>query len=252
VTDGNSRKTPAPWLAGIIDTLVGARLLRRSTLPHRNRLAVILLDTAFETACRAFLRYCANIRLEDAHKNRDNLVKAVRAKLPEIDPAVWESIHYYYQEIRCDFYHHSAGKTITDEATLDYQETVEFVIDRAFDMRSGSVADMDAESAVFTKADGETSGTPSYALPLARLKDQTDKVLLAVSVLNPSKVGEVNEFLRREGDSLRLTGNEFTNTVARNTGSKRMFYFNKEFHRWELSGLGRYRLKQLAQGASDE
>jgi hypothetical protein len=58
--------TISPWLRGIIDTLVGARLISQSAIPHRNRLAVILFDSAFETSCRAYLTHKAKIKLSDS------------------------------------------------------------------------------------------------------------------------------------------------------------------------------------------
>jgi hypothetical protein len=86
---------------------------------------VILIDSAFETACRAFLQHKAKIKLGDSHKHRDNLISTMKSKLKEIDSEVWDNINFYYEEIRCDFYHQSAGKTITETAVLDYRDTVE-------------------------------------------------------------------------------------------------------------------------------
>jgi hypothetical protein len=88
-------KRLSPWIAGVVDTLVGARVILRTKIPHRNRLAVILMDTAFETACRAFLKHKMKITLSDAHRHRDHLVKAVRGNLRNIDNAVWDNIDYY-------------------------------------------------------------------------------------------------------------------------------------------------------------
>ena len=127
-----SGDTMSPWLRGVTDTLVGAELLRASAIPHRNRLAVILIDSAFETACRSYLQHKAKIKLGDTHKHRDNLISAMKSKLGGLDIAAWDSIDFYYEGIRCDFYHQSAGKTITDTALLDYRDPVEFVIDAAF------------------------------------------------------------------------------------------------------------------------
>jgi hypothetical protein len=92
-------KRISPWIAGVVDTLVGARVILGTNIPHRNRLAVILMDAALETACRAFLKHRKRIALSDAHRHRDNLVKAVRGNLKEIDDVVWESINYYYEVI---------------------------------------------------------------------------------------------------------------------------------------------------------
>jgi hypothetical protein len=93
-----AEETSRPWMAGIIDTLVGAEHLRRLTIPHRNRLAVILIDSAFETACRAYLKHVAHIKLQDSHRHRESLVKATKGKLKEVDKAVWGNIDFYYSE----------------------------------------------------------------------------------------------------------------------------------------------------------
>jgi hypothetical protein len=73
-------RTVSPWMRGVIDTLVGAELLRGSAIPHRNRLVVILIDSAFETACRAFLQHKEKIKMGDSHRHRDNLISTMRSK----------------------------------------------------------------------------------------------------------------------------------------------------------------------------
>ena len=115
MTDKSDTKI-APWIHGVVEGMAGALLLHESGFPQRNRLAVLLLDSALETAVRAFLRYKAKIRLTEAHKNRENLFKVVRSNLQTVDPEVWDTLDYYYQEVRCELYHESAGKTITNDA----------------------------------------------------------------------------------------------------------------------------------------
>lgn len=245
-----AKDTIRPWLVGVVDTLIGAEYLRRSEIPHKNRLAVILIDSAFETACRAYLRNVAKVRLQDSHRGRANLVKAVKAKLKEVDDAVWENIEFYYTEIRNDFYHESAGKTITDVAVRDYRDTIEFVIDAAFDVHVGAMVNPEVDVLIASSGpSGETSQTPK-PIRITDLDSPVDKVIVAVGHLSPSKVDAVNDFLKREGDSLRLRSDEFTNMVARNTGSKKFFYHSKETKTWELSGLGQFKLTQLA-GSSE-
>jgi len=239
-------KRLSPWIVGLVDTLVGARVILATTIPHRNRLAVILMDTAFETACRAFLKHKKKIKLNDAHRNRDTLVKATRGNLKQIDDGVWESINYYYEEIRNDLYHESAGKTITDEALLDYQDTVEFVISHAFDV---SVASMVLAELEKLKA-SESSSLPELktitAPSLRGITDRMDKVIVAVAAVQPHNSGDLNEFFKREGDPLRLKPTEFTNLLAKNSGSKRFFYYSKEHKTWGLSSAGQFKLSQIA------
>lgn len=243
-------KRISPWIVGVVDTLVGARVILGTNIPHRNRLAVILMDTALETACRAFLKHRKRIALSDAHRHRDNLVKAVRGNLKEIDDVVWESINYYYEEIRNDLYHQSAGKTITDASLLDYQDTVEFVIGRALDM---SVAPMVLAELEKLKI-SEGNNTPelgAVATPRLRgVSDRIEKVIVGVATVQPQNVDALNEFFKREGDPLRLKPTEFTNIVARNSGSKRFFYYSKEQKVWGLSSAGQFKLSQI--GSTEE
>lgn len=236
-----------PILVGIIDTFVGAELIRQSQIPHRNRLAVILIDSAFETACRAYLQHVCQITLSDAHKHRDTLIKTVKSRLKSIDEQVWKDIHYYYTEIRCDFYHQSAGKTITDVAFLDYRDTVEFVVNEAFGVK---IADLVSEEfSKLTAAPIATVKEPTHTtLPVSLLSNKTDKVLLAVARLSPQSADEVNEFFKQEGETLRLKKDDFVDVVGRHSGSKKFFYFDKSSKRWKLSGLGQFKLSQLLKG----
>ncbi len=239
----------SPWLNGILDALVGVRLISESDIPHKNRLAVIILDSAFETACRAYLKYIAGIKLEEAHKRRENLVKIVKSKLTSIEEEVWKSIGFYYEEIRNDLYHQTSAMTVTDESFDDYKETVEFVIDNAFGIKCAETANAMFRSLQLKKE--TTNSSVASASLLMKLSEKVDKLILAVALLVPPSVAEVNEFLKKQGDSTRITPNEFTAILGRNTGSKKFFYFDKKNKRWQLSAFGQYRLKQL-QEANNE
>ncbi len=244
--------TIKPWLRGIIDTLVGAELLRGSAIPHRNRLAVILIDSGFETACRAFLQYKAKIKLSDSHKHRDTLISTMKSKLPDIDANVWDNINYYYEEIRCDFYHESAGKTVIDTSLLDYRDTVEFVIDTAFGMKVRPMVEAGLVEAQVTAAAEENPDTvPTPAVHVADTRDKTEKVLIAVATAATKGVDDVNAFFKREGESLRLKPEEFTSILARNSGSKKLFYFDRTDRCWKVSKRGNNKLAELKDGDSN-
>lgn len=245
-----AEKRLSPWITGVVDTIVGARIILGTKIPHRNRLAVILMDTAFETACRAFLKHKKKITLSEAHRYRDSLVKAVRGNLKDIDDAVWDSIDYYYQEIRNDLYHQSAGKTITDSSLLDYQDTVEFVIGRALDI---NVAPMVLSEVEKLRMSEGTNTLELGAVPTPKLRgiaDRVEKVIVGVAAVQPQSADVLNEFFKREGDSLRLKPTEFTNIVARNSGSKGFFYYSKVQKSWVLSSAGQFKLSQI--GATEE
>jgi hypothetical protein len=239
-------ETMSPWLRGIIDTLVGAELLRASAIPHRNRLAVILIDSAFETACRSFLQHKVKIRLGDSHKQRDTLISTMKSKLADVDIAVWDNINFYYEEVRCDFYHQSAGKTITETALLDYRDIVEFVIDTAFGTRMRPIVERQLVEAQIVDAVEEKPADSRTVIHVTEAEDRTTKVLIAVAQAAPRSVEDVNAFFKREGDSLRLKPEDFTSVLARNSGSKKLFYFDRAERCWKLSKLGHRRLINLS------
>ncbi len=238
-------KRISPWIPAIVETMVGARLRRESAIPHKNRLAGIVRDSALETACRAFLKYKAKIKLTEAHRNRETLVKTVKSIAKDIDAVVWETLDFNYNEVRCDLYHESAAKTITDDAFLDYQEAIDFVIDRLLDIRSDQMVKSWALSMAKVHAGLESVGQRKDVPNLHDLTARNDKVLVAVASLSPASVNEVNEFFRKAGDSLRLLPDEFTTILARNSGTKKFYYHNKDLKVWELSGLGEFRLGQI-------
>jgi hypothetical protein len=249
MSDSVREKKQPPWLAGIIDTLVGAELIGRSTIPHKNRLIVILIDSAFETACRAYLRYRARIQLTESHKRRENLISTIKSKLKDIDQEVWDSIDFYYTEIRCDFYHESAGKTITDVALLDYRDTVDFVIEKCLGVSIRTSVSASLESISSSTGDEELANDAAAQkkVSLTSVKNRVEKVLIAVAATTPTAVEELNEFFKREGDSVRLKPDEFTSILARNSGSKKFFFFDKQLGRWQLSGLGKFKLNQICE-----
>lgn len=239
-----SKEKLNPVLRGIIDTFLGVKLLRQSIIPHKNRLAVILLDSAFETACRGYLQYETNVKLSENHKHRDNLVKTVKSKLNHIDEDVWKNIEYYYNDIRCDFYHQSAGKTITDVTLLDYQDTIEFVINEAFQIKINQL--VEAELTILNKEAEKVDIEPDIInVPLHKVKDKVFKVLIVVEKIKPKNVDELNEFLRKQGDDLRLSRDEFIGILGQNRGSKKFFYYDKSLKIWNVSSLGKFKLNQL-------
>jgi len=239
-----------PWISGIVDTLVGAHVLMKTAIPHRNRLAVILIDSAFETACRAYVHHVAKVERTDAHRHRDNLVKAARGLLKGIDKDVWENINFYYTEIRNDLYHVTASKTVTDIALLDYLDAVEFVIHTAFGIPVGEMVTQAVGSAQNSQR-SESQGdelAPMRVPELRGLSADLDKVVIAVHAIGPNSVHEINEFFKEHGDRLRLKPAAFTSLVARNSGSKRFFFYSRADKAWKLSSLGKYRLAELSNG----
>ena len=238
----------APWIRGVVDTLAGAKVILSTTIPHKNRLAVILYDSAFEIACRAFLQYKEHIKPDDAHRVRENLMKVVKARLKDVDPDVWQIIDFNYQEVRCELYHDSASKTITDEAWLDYEEAVIFVIDRALNIKARDMLAAYAFNSPQVVQDSHSNTLKS----LSNAKTPVDRLIVAVDDIKPSGFEQLRDWFRKAGVASPIKEKDFTNTMARHSGSKKYFYYNKVTKRWELSGIGVFRLSQLSEGGTDE
>ncbi len=183
-------------------------------------------------------------QLEEAHRNRDKLMKLAASKLKDIDAEVWQRLDFYYDEVRNDLYHESAAKTLTEEAISDYEETVYFVLDRALSARLGDLVEREFTAAAAEASTG-ADGAASVEIDWSRLSSKVEHVLAAISVLSPRTVEEVNALFKKEGVGLRLAGAEFTNIVARNSGSKSFFYYDKETKRWLASGTGKFKLGTL-------
>jgi hypothetical protein len=227
-----------PYIHGIIDTLAGATLIRQFDVQHKNRLGVILLDSAFETACRAYLKYVAKIPLSDSHQQRHTLVKTIKSKLTDIDQDVWDKIDWYYTEIRCDFYHQSAGKTIIDTLYLDYKDIVEFVIDRALGIHSSKLVEEEIQRINEHHTNSNQEEVSEIEFDFQKNKEIVDRVLAAVHASTPQKVDDINAFFKKKGLNLKLTPADFNKIACVNSGSKKFFYHDKSDKTWKLSDLG--------------
>src|SRR2546428_3399862 len=100
-----------PWVRGLADNLAAAKLLLDSTLESRNRLALILLDSALEIGFREYLENVKKITGldEEAMKHRETLVKVVRRNSRIIEDD-WTRVDFFYV-LRCNCYHESASLT---------------------------------------------------------------------------------------------------------------------------------------------
>lgn len=173
----------------------------------------------------------------------------MKAKLPHIVEQVWDDINYYYQDIRCDFYHQSASKTIVEVALLDYRDTVRFVIDEAFGIDTSPL--IETELAKTAESKGATSlnvSEKTATIRVTELGSSADKLLVAVATVLPHDVPQVNDYFKKEGEPWRLKQPEFRQIVAQNSGSKKYFYFDKQQKVWSLSALGKFKLAQLTKG----
>lgn len=108
---------------GLASTLMGVLRVQDSSIPYRGRLALILLDTVFETACFVFLRQVLKWKLGQLGtladlQSRLQLFKAVKAAA-NVAADVWERIDECHRE-RNERAHFDPNKDIDERFVRDY------------------------------------------------------------------------------------------------------------------------------------
>jgi len=116
-----------PWSAGLLDSIIAVDLfVRPSTLTQKNRIALIVLDSALEIAYKEFLVNEKSIgtgKFGTIAGNRAAVQKEVLQHL-SIPLATVQKIDHYYK-LRCDLIHQRATPNVTDAQIEDYRKIVE-------------------------------------------------------------------------------------------------------------------------------
>src|SRR2546426_886763 len=112
-------KKPPP-ISGISDGLRCVGLIEASSLPTRNRLAFLTLDSVLEISIRVFLKHKRRITMDPVkHRRRDVLIEMAKKNLRVVDESVWDHVTYCYTDIRCPLYHEASDMTVTDAMLED-------------------------------------------------------------------------------------------------------------------------------------
>src|ERR1051326_4039812 len=125
-----------PWLMGVASTLMAVLRLRDSNIPYNGRLALILIDTVFETACFVYLRNELGWKrqplgaLADA-RSRTQLFNTVKSE-KTIDPDIWDVIDECHVE-RNERAHFDPNKDIAEAFVRNYFDTALRFVNILFD-----------------------------------------------------------------------------------------------------------------------
>ena len=123
------------------------------------------------------------------------------------------------------------------------------MINTAFGIKAEDLVEAQLQAALASQP--RTPGAAEdLQVPWHGLSGRTERVLAAIAALRPRNVEEINELFKKQGIALRLSSGEFTGIVGRNSGTKKLFYFNRDQKRWELSGLGKFRLSAVLKEAA--
>ena len=223
-----------PWISGLIDGLSGSNLIRSSTISHKNRIAFIILDSTLEITFKNYLVNEKRINTipKEKWKHREEIVKIVKNKVT-FEKEIWDAIDYFYG-LRIGLYHEDAEKTVTDGTVGDFQELVEFVIDTLFGIKCSEATPL-SESLLPTK------DVESDKIPVNRIPEKINVVVVAVAESESKNPQEINDFLRKKG----FRGKISNSTICIYLNHTFSYLFHKEDSIWKLSDEGKNRYEEL-------
>jgi hypothetical protein len=220
-----------PWIQGLIDNLAGSNLIRSASIQHRNRLALILLDSALEIAFKNFLEFEKKFNIpKGAIKERENLHRIIKKHI-EFDDEVWDRIEFFYK-LRCDLYHEEAEKTLTDPLIEEFHELVEFAIDRLFGIESTKLTPSIKDTLPIEQPVGA-------GIPIGRIKEKINVLVVAVKESRSKSAAEIQEALERLGYRGKMSVGVINDNLKH--WYPHLFYYDKASGTWKLSAEGERR-----------
>lgn len=128
-----------PWIVGLYEGIIVVDHLVKQTLEHKNRFALIMIDSTLEIA---FKEYLANEtvpaigagRLHNLLHNRADVVNEIKNRVPTIASSDWLKVNYYYT-LRCNLIHQKATSAVTDNEVNDYRDLVEGILKLLFKLK---------------------------------------------------------------------------------------------------------------------
>jgi len=229
----SSLATKKPWIIGLIDGLSAANLIRSSSIAHKNRFAFIVLDSTLEIAFKSFLVNEKKISTipESQWKFREKIIKIMKKNV-NFEKELWSDINYFYN-LRVGLYHEDAEKTVIDETVNNFQELVEFVIDKLFGVESSTMVPL--TQSLLPLKESTQEGIPINSIP-----EKINVLVVAVGESESKDPNELSEFLEKKGLRGKLLNN--TMGVYLNNTMKHLFYFDDY---WKLSDEGKNRYETL-------
>jgi len=125
-----------PWTSGLQDSIIAADSVSNLTLSHKNRIALIVIDSTLEIGYKEYLVNEHNMGITNFKKiadNRSEIQKEVFNKI-NVSPADQKKINHYYR-LRCDLIHQRATPNISDPEIQDYRKIVEDLLNKMFGLQ---------------------------------------------------------------------------------------------------------------------
>lgn len=124
-----------PWVTGLYESIVAVDKISRSNLTQKDRICLILLDSALEIGFKEYLVHESGGTYHDKDlqalfKTRDSIQKEVERHL-QLGPEIWKKVDFYYW-IRCDFIHKRADVGVSHKQVGKYRDIVEELFGKMF------------------------------------------------------------------------------------------------------------------------
>jgi hypothetical protein len=125
-----------PWSTGLQDSIIAADVISNLNVLHKNRIALILIDSSLEIGYKEYLVNEQNIGLNSFKKiaeNRSDVQKEVFKTISVLQEDEKKINHYY--RLRCDLIHQRATPNISDDDIKDYRKIVEDLLLKMFGLQ---------------------------------------------------------------------------------------------------------------------
>jgi len=128
-----------PWVVGLLDSLAAQEIITRQRLETKNRIALIVLDSAFEISLKEFIVHTDGLNrkgktLRELFKNRNEVLKVVQQKVT-FKQATLDRIKHYYS-MRCKLIHEKATLDVTDGDIRNFRKAVEECLKMLFGIKT--------------------------------------------------------------------------------------------------------------------
>ena len=125
-----------PWASGLQDSIIAADSVSSLTLSHKNRIALIVIDSTLEIGYKEYLvneRNIGRTAFKKIAENRSEVQKEVFKSI-QVSQTIKQKIDHYYR-LRCDLIHQRATPNISDTEIQDYRSIVEDLLNKMFGLQ---------------------------------------------------------------------------------------------------------------------
>ena len=128
--------THLPWTIGLVESITAVDIILKQKLETKNRIALILLDSAFEIALKEYVVHHSdqfpNVNLKQLFDRRDQVVSAV-FNVVTIDQRILGRLSHY-KDLRNKLIHERATVDVTSEDISNLRGAVVAVLRLLFDL----------------------------------------------------------------------------------------------------------------------